>query len=148
MNESERNRAIMANVRKAQNDAVLTHLTDAAHVISPCPDDGRLHPEDGDTASAFRAAHGRWPLWWEMAVASRASEVRSTAMNVRPGTIEPMDREWWHALESVAKGRAVLGVGELTSRGYVQFDRESGYWHATREGLIALGEWLAGEIQP
>ena len=66
-------------IRKAQvnkNEAVLTHLTAAAQRISPCPDDGRLHPEDGEVASAFRAAHGRWPLWWEMAVAVRSSAAR------------------------------------------------------------------------
>lgn len=69
-------------IREAQanrNEVVLTHLTAAAQKISPCPDDGRLHPADGEVASAFRAAHGRWPLWWEMAVASRAAASEETS---------------------------------------------------------------------
>lgn len=63
----ERNRQIMIGVRKKQDERVLTHLTDAAHAISPCPDNGSVAHGYTELASGFRHRHGRWPLWWEMA---------------------------------------------------------------------------------
>jgi len=63
----ERNRQIEISVRRKQDERVLTHLTDAAHAISPCPDDGRVAHGYTEMASSFRHKTGRWPLWWEMA---------------------------------------------------------------------------------
>jgi hypothetical protein len=54
-------------VQHEKDERVLIHLTDAAHAIAPCPDDGSVYHPYTDFASEFRAVHKRWPLWWEMA---------------------------------------------------------------------------------
>jgi len=70
----ERTSELMDRVRRERDELVLTHLTDAAQKIAPCPDTGVLWPADGEAASGFRATRGRWPLWWEMALAMRAAK--------------------------------------------------------------------------
>jgi len=63
-------------VRKIQNERVLRHLTDAAHAVSPCPDDSSVRPDYVELASGFRAERKRWPLWWEMAKAIQEDGTR------------------------------------------------------------------------
>ena len=60
-------REINLKVQRKKDQKVLTCLTDATHKISPCPDDGSVYHPYTELASAFRAEHKRWPLWWEMA---------------------------------------------------------------------------------
>jgi len=58
---------LRTRVQHKRDEAVLTHLTDASHKISPCPDNGSVRHDYTELASEFRAQFGRWPLWWEMA---------------------------------------------------------------------------------
>lgn len=58
---------IQRTVRRKNEARVLTHLTDASHAISPCPDNGSVWPVHTELASQFRSQNGRWPVWWEMA---------------------------------------------------------------------------------
>ena len=60
---------MQAQMRRRKDERVLRHLTDGAHAIAPCPDDGSAFPPYTELASEFRSLHKRWPLWWEMAKA-------------------------------------------------------------------------------
>lgn len=65
---------LRTQVQKKKNERVLAHLTDAAHAVAPCPDNGSVWSDYTQLASSFRAKHGRWPLWWEMAKAIQKHE--------------------------------------------------------------------------
>lgn len=67
MSITQENWHLRTRLYKEKHEAVLTHLTDAAHRLAPCPDNGSVWYDYTELASSFRAKHGRWPLWWEMA---------------------------------------------------------------------------------
>lgn len=67
--DQDKAREINLRVQRKRDQTVLRHLTDAAHKIAPCPDDGSVHHPYTELASVFRAEHKRWPLWWETAKA-------------------------------------------------------------------------------